>query len=75
MKRLLLLIVGGKMLAKAKRDICVLMEDGHFSDFKEGAEYRFIFRNDNQVVLMDENKLGYICDRSEFDEDFEISRI
>ena len=62
------------MLAKAKRDVRVLMEAGHFSDFRKGREYRFIFRNDNEVVLMDENKLGYICNRNEFDEDFEISR-
>ena len=63
------------MLAKAKKDINVLMEFGHFSDFKEGHEYRFIFRNDNEVVLMDENKMGYICDRKEFNEDFEISQM
>ncbi len=60
------------MLARAKKDINILMEDGHFSDFKEGLQYRFIFRNDNEVVLMDGNKMGFICSREEFNEDFEI---
>lgn len=63
------------MLAKAKKDINVLMEDGRFSDFKEGIEYRFIFRNDNKVVLIDGSKMGYICNREEFDEDFVISQM
>ena len=63
------------MLAKAKKDINVLMEDGHFSDFKKGIEYRFIFRNDNEVVLIDGSKMGYIYNREEFDEDFVISQM
>ncbi|MCM1102517.1 MAG: hypothetical protein NC409_00250 [Clostridium sp.] len=52
-----------------------MSNDGHFSDFKEGIEYRFIFRNDNEVVLIDGSKMGYICDRKEFSEDFEISQM
>lgn len=63
------------MLARAKKDINVLMEAGHFSEFKEGFEYRFVFRNDNEVVLIDGNKLGYICSREAFDDDFEISQM
>ena len=60
------------MKALAKNDVKVLMEDGRFSDFRKGNEYKFVFRNDDQVVLMDENRTGYICDRKEFKEDFEI---
>lgn len=63
------------MKALAKEDIKVLMEDGHFSDFRKGNVYKFIFRNDNEVILMDENKTGYICNRKEFDNDFEICEV
>lgn len=30
------------MLARAKKDICVLMEVGHFSDFKEEFHFKLI---------------------------------
>lgn len=59
------------MTAKAKKDIQVLMNPGHFCDFIEGKRYRFIYRGDNEVVLMDENKNGYLCTRKEFEDDFE----
>ena len=63
------------MKALAKNDVRVLMEDGRFSNFIKGNNYRFLFRNDNEVVLIDENKTGYQCSRQEFDEDFEISEM
>lgn len=60
-------------MAVAKRDIQVLMEDGRFSDFKEGRPYHFVNRQDGSVVLMDEKKCGYICDTAEeFNQDFKV---
>lgn len=63
------------MKALAKVDVKVLMEDGRFSDFRKGNIYRFIFRNDNEVILMDENSNSYICDRKDFEDDFEIHEV
>lgn len=60
------------MKAKAKHDVNVLMEDGRFSDFREGNEYRYVQRQDGSMVLMDEKKCGFICTKEEFDEDFEL---
>lgn len=59
------------MKAKAKHNVKVLMEDNHFSNFKEGNEYRCIGHN-GDMILIDENKCGYRTDMKSFNEDFEI---
>lgn len=41
----------------------------------QSHEFRFIFRIDNEVVLIDGSKMGYICHRKEFNEDYEISQM
>lgn len=46
------------------------MEDGRFSSFLKGHEYRMMYRGDD-VILVDEDKCGYICDKNQFAEDFE----
>lgn len=61
------------MKARAKRDVKILMEDGRFSDFREGNEYRCLQRQDGSMVLMDEQKCGFSCTKEEFDNDFEIT--
>lgn len=59
------------MKATAKHDVKILMEDGRFSNFRKGNEYRCMRKGD-EMVLIDENKCGYICAFECFDEDFEI---
>lgn len=62
------------MKAKAKNDVRVLMEDGRYSNFIKGNEYRCILRGSGgeQAVLIDEDKNGYATDINHFNEDFEL---
>ena len=60
------------MKAMAKHDVKVLMEDGRFSDFREGKTYRCMLRG-NGAILIDENKTGFSCEDMEtFEADFEL---
>lgn len=61
------------MKATAKHDVKVLMEDNRFSNFKEGNAYRCVMRGEN-VILIDEDKCGYITDMKTFDKDFNLIR-
>ena len=47
------------------------MEDGRYSNFIKEHEYRMMYRGENDVVLIDEDRCGFICDRNQFSEDFE----
>ena len=60
------------MKAKAKHDVKVLMEDGRFSDFREGNEYRCMMRGNDTIILIDEQRCGFTCDMESFKEDFEL---
>ncbi len=60
------------MKARAKHDVKILMEDGRFSDFREGNEYRCMLRGGDTVILIDEQKTGFTCDMKSFEEDFEM---
>ena len=60
------------MKAKAKHDVKVLMEDNRFSNFKEGNEYRCMMRGDENMILIDEDKCGYVTDMKTFNEDFDL---
>lgn len=60
------------MKARAKHDVRILMEDGRFSNFKQGKEYRCTLKG-NSVILVDENRMGFLCDTMEdFRYDFEL---
>lgn len=59
------------MKAKAKNDVRVLMEDGRYSNFIKGNEYRCMLRGES-VILIDEDNMGYSTDIENFEEDFEI---
>lgn len=59
------------MKAKAKTDVKVLMEDGRYSNFIKGNEYRCMLRGEG-VILIDEDKMGYSTDMEHFEEDFEL---
>ena len=59
------------MKVKAKRDVEILMEDGRYSDFKEGNIYRCTTLHGG-YVLMDEQRKGFYCDAESLEEDFEI---
>ena len=59
------------MKAKAKTDVKVLMEDGRYSNFIKGSEYRCMLRGEG-VILIDEDKMGYSTDMEHFEEDFEL---
>lgn len=61
------------MKATAKHDVKVLMEDNRFSNFKEGNSYRCMMRGEN-VILIGEDKCGYITDMKTFDKDFNLIR-
>ena len=58
------------MKARAKNDVRVLMEDGRYSNFIKGNEYRCILKGEC-VILIDEDKMGYSSDMEHFEEDFE----
>ena len=57
--------------AKAKRNVQIMREDRKFTNFIKGNEYRCIFRKDD-IVLIDEDRNGFICDINTFDEEFEL---
>lgn len=57
------------MKARAKHDVFILMEDGRYSDFRKGNEYRCLLRG-NGVILIDEKHMGFSCDMEQFAEDF-----
>ena len=57
--------------AKAKRDVRIMRVDRKFTNFIKGNEYRCMFRTDD-VVLIDEDKNGFICDIDTFDKEFEL---
>lgn len=59
------------MKAKAKHDVKILMEDNRFSNFKKGKEYRCMMRGED-MILIDEDKCGYVTDMKTFDEDFDL---
>lgn len=59
------------MIAKAKHDVKVLMEDNRFSNFKEGKEYRCMMHGKN-MILIDEDKCGYTTNMETFNEDFDL---
>lgn len=59
------------MKVKAKHDVEILMEDGRFSDFREGNIYRCGTLHDG-YVLMDEHGKGFYCDAEILKENFEI---
>lgn len=59
------------MKARAKNDVRVLMEDGRYSNFIKGNEYRCMLRGEG-VILIDEDKMGYSTDMEHFEEDFEL---
>lgn len=56
---------------RAKRDVRILRTDGKFTNFIKGNEYRCMFRTDD-VVLIDEDRNGFICDIDTLDEEFEL---
>lgn len=60
------------MKARAKHNVKILMEDGRFSYFREGNEYRCMLRGNNTIILIDEQRTGFICDMESFGEDFEL---
>lgn len=57
--------------AKAKRNVRIMRTDKQFTNFIKGNEYRCMFRI-NDVVLIDEDRNGFICDIDTFDEEFEL---
>ncbi len=57
--------------AKAKRDVRIMRKDRNFTNFIKGNEYRCMFRHDD-IVLIDEDKNGFICDIETFDTEFEL---
>lgn len=59
------------MKARAKQDVKVLMEDDRFSDFRKGKEYRCAYIGED-IILIDEQHMGYKTDMETFNEDFEI---
>ena len=59
------------MKARAKQDVKVLMEDNRFSDFRKGNEYRCMYIGEN-IILIDEQHMGYKTDIETFNEDFEM---
>ena len=59
------------MKARAKQDVKVFMEDNRFSDFRKGNEYRCMFIGVN-IILIDEQHMGYKTDIETFNEDFEM---
>lgn len=59
------------MRARAKNDVRVLMEDGRYSNFIKGNEYRCMLRGEG-AILIDEDKMGYSTDMEHFEEDFEL---
>lgn len=59
------------MKARAKQDVKVLMEDNRFSDFRKGNEYRCMYIGEN-IILIDEQRMGYKTDIETFNEDFEM---
>lgn len=60
------------MKARAKHEVKILMEDGRFSDFREGNEYRCMIRGNDTMILIDEQRTGFTCDMENFREDFEL---
>ena len=60
--------------AKAKHDVKVLMEDNRFSNFVKGNEYRCMKRGED-MILIDEDKCGYITDMKTFNKDFDLIMI
>lgn len=61
------------MKAIAKNDVRVLMEDGRYSNFTKGKEYRCMLRGEG-AILIDEDKMGYSTYMEHFEEDFELVR-
>lgn len=59
------------MKAIAKNDVKVLMEDGRYSNFIKGSEYRCMLRGEG-VILIDEDKMGFSTDMNTFEEDFKL---
>ena len=57
--------------AKAKNNIRILMEDGRYSNFIKGNEYRFMLKNGG-VYLIDEDKMGFFTDMKNFEDEFEL---
>ena len=55
----------------AKNDVRILMEDGRYSKFIKGNEYRCMLKGE-WAILIDEDKMGYSTDMETFEEDFEI---
>jgi hypothetical protein len=62
---------GDEMKVRAKNDVRILMEDGRYSNFIKGNEYRCMFREES-VILIDEDRMGFSCDMKELEEDFEL---
>lgn len=57
--------------AIAKKNLRYVMEDGRTSVFWAGNTYPYERRSDDDIVLMDEDKCGFICNIKLFDEFFE----
>lgn len=56
---------------RAKNNTRILMEDGRYSNFIKGNEYRFLLK-DNGVYLIDEDKMGFFTNIKTFEEEFDI---
>ena len=54
----------------AKNDVRILRVDNCFTNFKKGNSYRCVIRQ-NDAVLMDEDKNGFLCDMELFQDNFE----
>lgn len=59
------------MKAIAKHDVRILMEGNRFSNFIAGHEYRCMIRG-TDIILIDEDKYGFITDKKSFYEDFQL---
>ena len=59
------------MKAIAKHDVKILMEGKRFCNFIEGHEYRCRIR-EMDIILIDEDKYGFITDKEAFYKDFQI---
>lgn len=59
------------MKAIAKHDVKILMEGNRFSNFIAGHEYRCKIR-ETDIILIDEDKCGFITDKESFYEDFQL---
>ena len=58
------------MYVKAKDNLAALREDGNYTNFIKGNEYRYLQKEDS-FILIDEDKNGFSCDKEVFEEYFE----